>query len=805
MAPVQQELEINLAQRLASNEKSIRSKALKTLRKYINLRSQKIEGGFTAEDLLKIWKGLFYCLWMQDKPLLQLVRFMFRQAFEILKRREWESSVVNQFLQIFTKQLLQNTEHVPKGLMLHILDLYMNELAQVGSTELTAEQNLTFIDPFCKTMAKTKDRLLLTFISKNIFRTIVDHAPYAIEDLMMELQLAGGDDSDSELASSEVEEEEIVKKGGLKNMAPKETKVKKVNGIFPQIKDNCDPSDRSDEELFDNKKSKKKKRRNESLRTGDEMVAKKSKAACQDKEKPCALLSQPTKNFKKTKRGFEENKKCTDTDKAMDTSHIPLETGGTPREQDLTKKGVVDGQLKFSEIADHETVSQCMESDSQHHLEAGISLKKKRKSKALKKISKNLREDGTNEFHLNLKESEGEPNTDDCEEAVMKQTSFKPMSGIRCTQTSTDINALGQSYANHKPEMTSHAESSVETQQAKCGISLTQEKTKKKKKKRMSEVEKMNPEISGLILEITPEEISLQSQLESSAVAFYKEPNARDKLKKQCTPQKVDKDDNAAQSQLGTSASQKKMNRKKLKSSLEDEAIRSILEDTNQHNNDEISRHSYPTSKEDCATQSRPMASATKKKKGKGKQTFSNQEDLEAKNQSDTTCKNNKILKKQESQPVKETNNKNIFENAANESAESVVPDHSTEMNSVTPMKIGKKKRKLQTDEAEMSQNNEHVGNEISGKNYKIRGIVTPKKLKMGKASPKSDFVSFQGLIKPPTPLFCKTEPKHSTPLTSIKVVLVRIQGAAAVDSGVFQILVDNFLQQSFNHSTDDG
>ncbi|KAF7709822.1 hypothetical protein HF521_016672 [Silurus meridionalis] len=57
----------------------------------------------------------------------------------------------------------------------------------------------------------------------------------------------------------------------------------------------------------------------------------------------------------------------------------------------------------------------------------------------------------------------------------------------------------------------------------------------------------------------------------------------------------------------------------------------------------------------------------------------------------------------------------------------------------------------------------------MGGKKYKIRGIVTHKKLKMGKASPKSDFVSFQGLIKPPTPLFCKTKPKHSTPLTSIK------------------------------------
>lgn len=29
-------------------------------------------GGFSQEELLKIWKGLFYCMWMQDKPLLQV-------------------------------------------------------------------------------------------------------------------------------------------------------------------------------------------------------------------------------------------------------------------------------------------------------------------------------------------------------------------------------------------------------------------------------------------------------------------------------------------------------------------------------------------------------------------------------------------------------------------------------------------------------------------------------------------------------------------------------------------------------------
>ena len=31
-----------------------------------------VTDGFVEEDFLKLWKGLHYCLWMQDKPLIQV-------------------------------------------------------------------------------------------------------------------------------------------------------------------------------------------------------------------------------------------------------------------------------------------------------------------------------------------------------------------------------------------------------------------------------------------------------------------------------------------------------------------------------------------------------------------------------------------------------------------------------------------------------------------------------------------------------------------------------------------------------------
>nr|XP_014030050.1 unnamed protein product [Salmo salar] len=303
MAPVQQEPEIQFAQRLASNEKPMRTKAIRKLRKYISVRSQKIQGGFEGDELLKLWKGLFYCLWMQDKPLLQeelsnqisglmhsfqniqsqfmfletflqtikrewtgidrlrmdkffqLVRFVFRNTFEMMKRKEWETSVVTRFLELLTAQVLNSSSGAPCGLQFHILDIYMTELAAVGSAELTAAQNLTFIDPFCKTASKTKDRILLKAICSSIFSTIVDQAPFAIEDLLKEVKATGegAEESDSGQASEEEEEVEKEPPKGKKTAKepPKKTTGGKTNGTVSTEEDDDDDEDGLEDEEDD--------------------------------------------------------------------------------------------------------------------------------------------------------------------------------------------------------------------------------------------------------------------------------------------------------------------------------------------------------------------------------------------------------------------------------------------------------------------------------------------------------------------------------------------------------------------------
>ncbi|XP_062949203.1 ribosomal RNA processing protein 1 homolog B isoform X2 [Cynocephalus volans] len=248
MAPAMQPAEIQFAQRLASNEKGIRDRAVKKLRQYISVKTQRETGGFSQEELLKIWKGLFYCMWVQDEPLLQeelantisqlihvvnnseaqhlfiqtfwqtmnrewqgidrlrldkyymLIRLVLRQSFEVLKRNGWEESQIKLFLDVLMKEILCPESQSPNGVRFHFIDIYLYELSKVGGKELLADQNLKFIDPFCKIAAKTKDHMLVQTIARGVFEVIVDQSPSVPEEAVEEqdVKVSGSDRSEGE-------------------------------------------------------------------------------------------------------------------------------------------------------------------------------------------------------------------------------------------------------------------------------------------------------------------------------------------------------------------------------------------------------------------------------------------------------------------------------------------------------------------------------------------------------------------------------------------------------------------------------
>ncbi|XP_020926729.1 ribosomal RNA processing protein 1 homolog B isoform X11 [Sus scrofa] len=267
MAPAMQPAEIQFAQRLASHEKGIRDRAVKKLRQYISVKTQRETGGFSQEELLKIWKGLFYCMWVQDEPLLQeelasaisqlvhvvnnseaqhlflqtfwqtvtrewtgidrrrldklcmLTRLVLRQSFEVLKRSGWEESQIQLFLDVLMKEVLHPESQAPSGVKFHFVAIYLEELSRVGGKELLADQNLKFIDPFCKVAARAKDHALVQTIARGVFEVIVDQSPLVPEGT---LGVQKAREGDSDLSEEETSESDMAwrRAAGKKPPAP---------------------------------------------------------------------------------------------------------------------------------------------------------------------------------------------------------------------------------------------------------------------------------------------------------------------------------------------------------------------------------------------------------------------------------------------------------------------------------------------------------------------------------------------------------------------------------------------------------
>ncbi|XP_057607739.1 ribosomal RNA processing protein 1 homolog B [Chionomys nivalis] len=242
MAPAMQSAELQFAQRLASSEKGVRDRAVRKLRQYLSARTQSDTGGFSQDELLKIWRGLFYCMWVQDEPLLQeelaniisqlihvvhsseaqhlflqtfwqtmnreweettdklqldkycmLIHLVLRQSFEVLKGKAWEESQIKLFLDVLMKEILSPESQSSDGVRAHLIDAYLDELSIVGGRELLADQNLKLIDPFCRIAAKTKDHALVQTIARDVFEVIIDQSAFVPEETVEEQRTKVGD------------------------------------------------------------------------------------------------------------------------------------------------------------------------------------------------------------------------------------------------------------------------------------------------------------------------------------------------------------------------------------------------------------------------------------------------------------------------------------------------------------------------------------------------------------------------------------------------------------------------------------
>jgi len=202
MLPEEEKEIIGFAKRLAANEKRERDQALKRLEVWMAKHKN-----LSEKDFLKIWKGLFYCMWMSDRARVQqdlggaisrlvhcfgrdsgrahlfvgafyrtvrrewpgldqhrldkfysFMRRMLRECLRFAQQRAWSAEALVSVVFPLNAEVLQ--QPWPNGLRLHACDLILPELARVGGGELTTAQALEVLQPFLVAMATSADRVV---------------------------------------------------------------------------------------------------------------------------------------------------------------------------------------------------------------------------------------------------------------------------------------------------------------------------------------------------------------------------------------------------------------------------------------------------------------------------------------------------------------------------------------------------------------------------------------------------------------------------------------------------------------------
>ncbi|KAL1925725.1 uncharacterized protein VTP21DRAFT_608 [Calcarisporiella thermophila] len=287
------------AKQLASTEKKTRDKAVRNLTAFLTSQKQ-----LPYIELMKLWKGLFYCFWMSDKPLVQqalaedlaamllklpestvisfikafwettcrewhgidrhrmdkyymLLRKFVQYSFKLLAEHSWDSQMMESYLDTLSEvPLAPENPRCPDSIRYHIIDVYLEELEKVIPVESSSEvPTAELLKPFFTLLANTSNNILFNKLVENIFGRILESAVHA----MAEEEDEAGDDEEQEdemengnknleIFRYDLEgiKAELFRKGG--DPATRAPNRKKIYDIYRSYKDVLSDMDEADEE-----------------------------------------------------------------------------------------------------------------------------------------------------------------------------------------------------------------------------------------------------------------------------------------------------------------------------------------------------------------------------------------------------------------------------------------------------------------------------------------------------------------------------------------------------------------------------
>ena len=208
---------MGLIKQLAHNDKPVRDKAMNALSNFLRAKCSDDydEDEELMLDCLKLWKGLFYGMWMSDKLPVQLelaqamaelvhlfpehrlflawtkaffqtiqrewyridkyrldkyyslVRKNLHEMFVYLDNTHWERELVQDFLSTLEEEAI--TQRKSTGLRYHMAQIYLEEFAKSSGKSVAPEAFQSVMGPFYNRIANSTDEVYLRRIQEGIF------------------------------------------------------------------------------------------------------------------------------------------------------------------------------------------------------------------------------------------------------------------------------------------------------------------------------------------------------------------------------------------------------------------------------------------------------------------------------------------------------------------------------------------------------------------------------------------------------------------------------------------------------------
>merc|ERR1719495_379469 len=184
---------------------------------------------------MRIWKGLFYCYWMSDKPLVQeelaesisgmiksfqsnqdslgffqafaktfqrewfgvdrwrmdktmmFVRRFLRQSLKQIANADWEESLLESYVEVIRNEVvLTDAANASLGFQLHFTDVFLEEVAKVGGEDLPAKVVGKLVQPWVELVATSTDLRLIEHTEERIFNHLLRQSDPGIKYQMEE-------------------------------------------------------------------------------------------------------------------------------------------------------------------------------------------------------------------------------------------------------------------------------------------------------------------------------------------------------------------------------------------------------------------------------------------------------------------------------------------------------------------------------------------------------------------------------------------------------------------------------------------